>query len=195
MSIKKYKYYFKKPRSEITKDIFKIILVTGALTVASTSPYFAKNIIACYKQYKKSKKHPPKKVIDTFYNLKRHGLIDIKNQNRQIYISLTEKGREKANWMQINDLKIKNPRKWDKKWRLVIFDISELKRLHREAFRGKLKELGFCQLQKSIWICPFDCRAEIELLKNFFGLSDNELRIITAENIGDDAKFKKLFNL
>lgn len=195
MSIKKYKYYFKKPKSEITKDIFKLILMTGALTVASTSPYFAKNIIACYKHYKKSKKCPPKKIIDTFYNLKKHGLINIKNQNRQIYISLTEKGKQKANWMQINDLKIKKPKKWDKKWRLIIFDVSELKKVYREALRGKLKELKFYPLQKSIWICPFDCRAEIELLKSFFGLSDNELRIIIAENIGSDANFRKIFNL
>lgn len=195
MKIKKYKYYFKKPKSEITKDIFKLILITGALTIASTSPYFAKNIVTYYKHYKKSKKYPPKKIIDTFYNLKKHGLIDIKNQNHQIYISLTKKGKEKANWMQINDLKINKPKKWDKKWRVIIFDISELKRVYREALRGKLKELNFYPLQKSIWIHPFDCGAEIELLKNFFGLSDNELRIIIAENIGNNLKFKKIFGL
>lgn len=69
MGVKKYKYYFKKPRSEITKDIFKLMFATGALTIAATSPHFAKSIVACYKQYKKSKKHPPQKILDTFYNL------------------------------------------------------------------------------------------------------------------------------
>ena len=122
-------------------------------------------------------------------------MIEVKKQGRQIYISLTKEGKRKAGIFQINSLRIKRPQKWDKKWRLVIFDISQLKKMHREAFRGKLKELGFCLLQKSIWINPFDCRAEIEVLRDFFGLSEKEIRVVTAENIGDDNKLKENFKL
>ena len=195
MSVKKYKYYFKKPRSEITKDIFRTMMITGVIAIVSTSPYFAKNLLSAYKKHKQWKKYPKKKIKDTFYNLKKQGLISMEVKNKQIYISLTDKGKKKASWMQINDLKIKKQKKWDKKWRLVIFDISELKKDYREAFRGKLKELEFYPLQKSIWICPFDCETEIELLKDFFGLKDEELRTIIAEKIGDDSKLKKFFNL
>jgi len=119
----------------------------------------------------------------------------MEKKNHQIYISLTEKGKKKAGWLQIDSLKIKRPKKWDGKWRLVIFDISQIKKLYREAFRGKLKELGFYPLQKSVWIYPFDCRAEIELLKEFFGLSDKELRLIVTEDIGEDNKLQQLFKL
>lgn len=97
--------------------------------------------------------------------------------------------------MQIDSLKIKKPRKWDGKWRLVFFDISNLKRIYREAFRGKLKELGFYQLQKSVWVHAFNCQAEIELLKDFFALSDKELRFIITDNIGSDEDFKKFFRI
>ena len=67
--------------------------------------------------------------------------------------------------------------------------------MHREAFRGKLKELGFRLLQKSAWIHPFDCEAEIELLRSFFGLRENDLRLILAEKIGYDTALKKVFSL
>jgi len=97
-------------------------------------------------------------------------LINIQKENHQVYISLTEKGKKKAGWLQIDNLKIFRPKKWDQKWRLIMFDITQLKKTHRDAFRGKLKELGFQPFQKSVWIHPFDCEAEIDLLRKFFGL-------------------------
>ena len=76
-----------------------------------------------------------------------------------------------------------------------MFDIAQTKKLSREALRGKLKEIGFRPFQKSIWIHPFNCEAEIELLRNFFNLSDKELRLIIAENIGEDNEWRRLFKL
>ena len=108
---------------------------------------------------------------------------------------MSKKGTQKAGWLQIDKLKIKRPQRWDRKWRIVIFDIAELKKLYREAFRGKLKELGFRPLQKSVWIHPFNCRDEIELLRDFFGLTEKEMRLILAEDIGKTDELKKIFKL
>ena len=188
----KYKYYFAKPRSEITKDILKWLAISGAVCIAATSPYFSINLIKGFKNRKKYKK---KKVCDTFYNLKRQGYIDIKSRNHQIYIFLTKEGRKKAGRFQIDSLKINKPKKWDRKWRIVIFDIAQLKNLQRNAFRGKLKELGFYPLQKSVLICPYSCQDEIALLRDFFGLSQKEIRLITAANIEDDNFLRKIFKL
>jgi DNA-binding transcriptional regulator PaaX len=99
-------------------------MITGAISIAATSPFFLTNLL---KSYKKFRRYPKKKVSDTFYNLRKQGLIEIQKKNHQIYIGLTEKGRKKAGWLQIDSLKIKKPKKWDGKWRLVIFDISQLK--------------------------------------------------------------------
>ena len=41
---------------------------------------------------------------------------------------------------------------WDGKWRIVIFDIPEQKRIIRNLFRRNLKKWGFKHLQKSVWI-------------------------------------------
>jgi len=191
MGLRKYKYYFSKPKSEIVKDVFSWLAIAGVICIAASSPYFIRSLL---NNYKKWKKYPKKKVGDTFYNLKRQGLIEIKKKGYQIYISLTEEGKRKAGIFQIDKFKIRRE-KWDGRWRLVIFDISQLKKTYREAFRGKLKELGFYQLQKSVWIHPFDCQAEIELLRDFFGLSEKEIRLIVAENIGNDSKMKGFFKL
>jgi|SRR3989344_7294761 len=192
MGIGKYKYYFTKPKSEITKDIFKWLLVAGAVCIAGTSPYFATNLIRNYKKYKK---YPHKKVYDTFYSLKKRGFLNVERKNHQIYISLTDLGRRKAGMFQIDQLKVKRPKRWDGKWRIIIFDIAQLKRMHRDALRGKLKELDFYKLQKSVWVCPFDCRAEIDLLRDFFGLSQSEMRLIISSDIGDSVRLKEIFKL
>lgn len=188
----KYKYYFRKPRSEIVKDILKGLLLTGAACVAATSPYFVRSVS---KSLVKSNRYRKKIISNTFYRLKKEGCIETFYKNNQLYIKLTEKGRKKAGWMQIDELKIKKMKKWDKKWRLSIFDISELKKLQREAFRGKLKELGFLPIQKSVWINPYDCKDEIGLLKDFFGLSEDELRLVIAEDIGEDDVFRQFFKI
>jgi len=187
-SLKKYKYYFAKPRSEIVKDIFTWLFVGGAVTIAATSPYFVQNILRGYQRWQK---YPKRKVSDAFSRLKRDGFIEIEKKNHQIYISLTPEGRKRAGIFQIDKLKIKKPKRWDKKWRLLMFDIPQERKISREALRGKLKELGFLLFQKSVWIHPFDCRAEVELLQDFFGFSGNEMRLIVAENIGDDKQFKQ----
>lgn len=188
----KYKYYFKKPKSEIVKDILSWLAIAGAVYIAASSPYFALNLM---KSLKKGRRYGKKKVYNTFYKLQKQGCIEIRQRNHQIYIALTEKGRKKAGRFQINSLKIAEPKKWDGKWRLVIFDISQLQRTKREAFRGKLKELGFYPLQKSVWVHPYNCRDEIDLLREFFGLSEKEIRLIVAQDIGDDSFLKKLFKL
>lgn len=192
MGIKKYKYYFRKPKSEIVKDVLYTLFLASALVVASSSPYFLLNIV---KGYKKWKKYPKKKLRDTFYNLRRQGLIVIEKTDHNLNIRLTKEGRRRAGMLQIDFLNIKRSKKWDRKWRVIIFDICELKRTYRDLFRGKLKELGFYQLQKSVWICPFDCEAEIEILRDFFALSEKELRLIIAEKIENDSELRTFFDL
>lgn len=192
MDIEKYKYYFRKPKSEIVKDILSCLFVGGAIALAATSPYFIQNLVSGYKRWNKYSK---RKVSTTFDQLRRAGVISIETRNKQIYISLTPEGRKKAGMFQINSLEIKRQKQWDGKWRLLTFDIGEKKKFIREALRGKLKQLGFYPFQKSIWIHSFDCVAEIELLKEFFGLTDKETQLIIAENIGKDTDWKRLFKL
>ena len=188
----KYKYYLKKPKGEIAKDILKVLATTSVIAVAATSPYF---IIRVLRAAFRERPHHEGSIRSAFYRLRKMGCIAIAEKNNQIYISLTEEGRKQAGWQQINDLMIKKPKKWDRLWRILIFDIPNKKRATREALRGLLKNLGFFQLQKSVWVHGYNCRDEIGLLKNFFNLSDNEMRMIVADNIGKDRALKKFFKI
>ena len=184
--------YFSGPKSDIAKEVLGILILAGLITIAATSPFFITNLM---KGFKRLKKYPNKKVYDTFYKLKDQGFIKFYEKNNQIYISLTKKGKRKAGWMQIDNLKIKKSEKWDGKWRILIFDISEMKRIYREALRGKLKDLNFQLFQKSAWITPYDCVKQVNLLKSFFGLNDKEARLIISSDIGEDKELIRFFKL
>jgi DNA-binding transcriptional regulator PaaX len=167
-------------RGEIIKDILSWLLIGGMVAIAATSPYFLYNIL---RSLDKRKQYNKQSVANTFYRLRKEGLIVFQKHNNQLYISLSEEGKTKAGKFQINSLNIQRPKKWDGKWRIIIFDISDLHRIKREALRGLLKRLQFYKLQESVWIHPFDCKREIELLKDFFGFTSKEIQLIIAEQV------------
>ena len=77
----------------------------------------------------------------------------------------------------------------------MFFDIQTSQKTKREALRGKLKELNFFQLQKSVWVFPYPCQKEIDILRDFFGLDKNELILILTKKIDDDCSLKRYFKL
>jgi CRISPR-associated endonuclease Cas2 len=89
---------------------------------------------------------------------------------------------------------IEKPRKWDKLWRIVIFDIPEKRKAGREALRSKLKQLGFYQLQKSCFIHPFDCKSEIDFISEIYEVSPY-VNIIVAREVEGAKQLRRIFNL
>lgn len=189
----------KTKREELAKNILKGMLIAGVIAVASTSPYFVPSLMKDFKKYVKYRmrdnKNKNRKFTNTFYYLKNRGLVKIEDRNGQIFISLTEEGKKRAGKYQINDLKIEKTKKWDKNWWVLIFDVKDKHRIKREALRGKIKELGLFQLQKSVWIFPYNFQKEIELLRSFFGLTDEEMKVIVASKIENDSEARSFFGL
>ena len=63
----KYKYYFRKPKSEIVKDIMLWLGVGGAVALTDSSPIFARGALDSFQKWlKKEKKYTNKKVYDAF---------------------------------------------------------------------------------------------------------------------------------
>jgi len=85
-------------------------------------------------------------------------------------------------------------KKWDGKWRIVVFDIPEKKKGVRNALRRKLKELGFYELQKSVFVFPYECGNEIEFIVEFFELRPY-VRTGVLEKIDNTTHLKRIFKL
>jgi len=87
---------------------------------------------------------------------------------------------------------LEKPKRWDRKWRVVIFDIGEKQRRIRDQLRITLNKIGFVKLQKSVWVYPYDCEDFMMLLKANFELGRNLLYLVVDE-IEDDQWLKKIF--
>ncbi len=85
-------------------------------------------------------------------------------------LKITKKGRRRLEQLEFDNLVIPAQRSWDHTWRLVIYDIPESHKSGRDSLTAKLRELGFFQLQQSVWIHPFPCREIIEKVTSTFGI-------------------------
>ncbi len=99
--------------------------------------------------------------------LKNLGWIERGKKEDGIYYQITKKGEDYLDEV-LKVTKINGS--WDKKWRLVIFDIPESHRATRDKLRRALSALGMGILQSSVWISPQDIKTEIEHLEKKYKL-------------------------
>lgn len=135
-----------------------------------------------------------KKIKRVLYNLEKRKLISLKEAGGELIATFNEKGKKLVLKYKFDELATKKPSKWDKKWRIVIFDIPEKKKRARGVLRDKLKQLGFYQLQRSVFVHPFECQREIELVSRFYEV-EPYVYFIRADYIDNQEKLKEKFNL
>jgi len=131
----------------------------------------------------------------SFYNLKSRGLIRVKKYGSGIKIVLTDKGKKRVAKFKFENIKLIKPPIWDKKWRMVMFDIPEFNKVGREQIRRNLYRWGFVKVQKSVFIYPYKCDEAIEAVRDYFKLSDGELYIFETKILEGEKKLLEHFKL
>jgi phenylacetic acid degradation operon negative regulatory protein len=86
---------------------------------------------------------------------------DPNSLNDRVY-RLSERGRLQA--LGGRDPQVQWSRRWDGRWRMVLFDIPTLQNTQRARLRRYLRSHGFGCLQHSVWITPDPLEAERTLL-------------------------------
>lgn len=175
-----------------TREILKYLLVGGVIMILGGSPSFG---YKAWKQIMGSSKITKRRSYDAFHYLQKKGLLELQRVGEDVTMTLTEKGKRQAGKFQIDDLAIMRPKRWDGKWRIVMFDIPEASKLVRNIFRRKLKEFGFVRIQQSVWIFPFECKEEIGLLREFLGADKKQIRFAEVTHIENDEGLRKHFNI
>ena len=122
------------------------------------------------------------------------GLLEFEQTGRGKFLRITPIGEKVLRKLELHNFKLKKPKRWDKKYRLVIFDIREAKKRVREQIRITLQQIGFYRLQNSVWVYPYDCEEVITLLKADYEIGSEVLYII-AEEIENDYKLREFFEL
>lgn len=111
-----------------------------------------------------------------------------------VALTLTEQGKEKILRYNLDTVTIKKPAQWDKVWRMVMFDIPEHLKTGRNALSLKLQQLGFFQMQKSVYIFPYECKNEIDFIVEIFELKPY-VRFLIVKESDIDIDLRRRFHL
>ena len=173
-------------------DYQRVILMTLATAGIITVAVLAPNVLQILKPFIKNKKYNYKYYVNQkIKKLEKEGLLKISFKNSKRGVELTEKGRRKLLYYKLTETK---KSKWDGKWRVVIFDVWENTRSKRDTLRYEIKNFGFKQLQRSVWIYPYECAEFIELLKIDLSFGKN-IRYMIVEKLDFDEGLQKYFKL
>lgn len=174
-------------RANLRKLILATVGIAGLLGVAAVAP----NVIGAMGKLGLL----PSKRQGEFIRTSRERLV---RQGLLVYhgrlIRLTPAGKRALRRMQLEDYGSKKPKRWDRKWRVLIFDIPERRRRLRETVRRALATIGFERLQDSVWVYPYDCEDLIILLKADFHVGKDMLYLI-VDSIENDRHLRQQFGL
>ncbi len=179
-------------KSEAKQKILLLLMAGITLGLTKSPKNYFKLLDGLPKAWKEINRNKLARIVHEFYNDR---IVDYKEKDDgTVNIVLTIEGQKRALRYKLDELEIKKPVKWDKKWRMVIFDIPEKKRKAREALRKKLKELDFKELQKSVFINPYECEDEINFIVEVFDIRPY-VRFLRVDSFTNEEQFRLKFEL
>ncbi len=180
-------------KANLQKVILSTVFAMGGLSIALIAPKMTKIFNKLEPEFMKSK-FRNYSFNRSLERLRKNELIFWEKTNKGNFAHLTSKGEAKLRQLEMNDYKIKKPKRWDGKWRILSFDIREERKSLRNKIRHTLRQIGFIRLQDSVWIYPYDCEDLIMLLKVDFKVGKDLIYII-ADSIENDKNLRKKFGL
>lgn len=174
------------------KEILHVLAAAGAIGMIFAFPGAAPAIGSLVLGKDSYDRWRTKKIIT---QLKKQKFITIKdNSDNTVTVRITKHGMVRALTYQLETMQLKKQKNWDKKWRLVIFDIPDKYKKVRDIFRIRLRQLSLYPLQESIYVSPYPCFNEIEFLRELYGISFT-VKYLLVEKIEDDEELRKHFEL
>ncbi len=176
------------------KDVLLYIAFFGSLIFAPKATVIFRPLLTSRDKYPSWKSFNFHYLRQSLRRLEKRQLINIKKEKEGEVIQLTEQGSYEILRLGMDELSFEKPKKWDHYWRFVLYDISNKKKNLRIAIRKTLLRFGFVQFQESVYLYPYPCKKEIEMIKNYYDLT-HEIKLITAIRIENEEAYKTYFAL
>ena len=172
----------RKRKMYLGKGQKKILKLIAAGTLVSAS-LVAPNLPSAFKGNKR------KSLSRSFKYVYDKNLIILSGEK----VHLTKKGQKALENIESEEIMI--PRtQWDGIWRIIAYDIPDVKKKERDYFRRKLTSLGFKELQKSMMVIPYECKEEIAVLAQSLSISPFVMHLIT-DHLPEQRKMTREFQL
>src|SRR3989338_2348265 len=145
-------------RQKIQKAVLASVYLTAGLGLVLMAPNAAR-LLKYVEKYIGPKPRLNRRISQAVNRLRERGLIERVDTEKGTALRLTSKGVRLTETIEEEEklYEIKKPKRWDTKWRIVIFDIWERRRSVRDRLRSILRTNGFVKVQNSVWVYPYDC--------------------------------------
>ena len=182
-------------RQKIQQAVLASVYLTAGLGLALMAPNAAR-LLKYVEKYVGPKPRLNRRISQAINRLRERGLIERVNTEKGVALRLTGKGAKLAVGIEEEEkqYEIKKPKRWDDKWRIIIFDIWERRRSVRDRLRTLLQRNGFVKIQNSVWVYPYDCEELFVFLRTNLRLGKGILYIV-AEEVENDGTLRKHFGL
>ena len=177
-------------KENIRHAILSTIATAGVLMVALAAP----NVLKLLKYGSGTHSQYTSRIRRSLENLAARGFVVFVGSGNKAQAELTAKGELLLIKLSSGSARLKKPQKWDNRWRVVIFDIPERRKLTRDNLRLMLSSLGFLKLQSSVWVYPYECEDLLNLIKTDSRLR-GEVVYMVVEEIENDHIWRKKFGL
>lgn len=177
-------------KQNIQHAILAAVAVTGLLAWAAIAP----NTLRLLRYAPKGKYNLAYRARNAAGRIVAKGQASWIERDGKKYLRLTEAGRKALAFEQAKVTLKNQKKKWDGRWRMVVFDIPERRRRIRIRLRAFMCEVGFVRLQDSVWVYPYDCEDFIALLKAELKIGKDVLYAI-ADTIEHDWDIRRHFHL
>jgi len=144
----------------------RLIGLSGLAGVAIVAPNATQGLKFLFKKSKKNEINYQRVLVE----LKRQSLVHITQDGDRLHYTVTPAGAHRLQQLMLDEIKIEIPTKWDKRWRVVSFDVPVTYSKQRMAFTQKLRGYNFVMLQRSIWVHPAPCFDQIEQLASHYNI-------------------------
>ncbi len=161
---------YRPPFSElsISDQLMTIFLYGMAVPAFLSSPYGLYYLVRGGIKYAFRKSDFKREIK----RLERRGFVALTKTKNGLKIKLLKKGLQRQHQALFNNLRLKVSDEWDKKWRLLIFDIPEKQKNQRNLLRMRLKQLGMYNIQRSVFVYPYDCRDELYFVAEHYEVDE-----------------------
>lgn len=182
-------------RQKIQNAVLASIYLTAGLGLILMTPN-ASRLLKYVEKYIGPKPRLNRRMSQAINRLRERGLVKRIETDKGIALRLTRNGAELATSLEKEEkiFSTRKPKKWDYKWRIVIFDIWERRRSVRDRLRTLLQRNGFVKIQNSVWVYPYDSEELLVFLRTNLRLGKGILYIV-ADEIECDETLRKHFKL
>jgi len=185
-------------KNSAPSKILRTLLIGGGILVLGTiAPAAGAGLIkSLISAYFKNKKFERNRFLRDLKSLQKRELVNYQEMDDgSVKIALSKKGKEIILRYQLDEIHLDKKKRWDRLWRMIVFDIPHDQKRARDALREKLVEWECYAIQKSVFITPYECEKEIDFICSVFGINRNNVLIFYVKNFEGEEKIKHYFSL